>query len=288
MKKILSLFFASLALAALSAGATFAQAPAAPASTKASAGAVDTAAIVRAFAAHESRFRRALNEYGFKRDAVIQVIGMGGQVTGEYHRVSHFVMDDSGNRFEKIDFFPLPSFAGVTNEDLEDLGGVNAFSLETSQIDRYNFTYVGKERIDELDLYIFDVAPKVMPNPKKTQERLFVGRIWVDDKDLQIVKAKGKGVPETKDNKFPVVETYREQIDGRYWFPTYAYADDELVFDNGEVMRIRLKVKYTDFEKLHAKVRVIEEGDPGEEAPKQQPPAPATPPPAPGTAKPKP
>ncbi len=289
MKKSLSLFFASLSLAALSAVPTLAQAPAASATTKSAAGAVDTAAIVRAFAARESEFRRALNEYGFKRDAVIQVIGMGGQIVGEYHRVSRFVMDDKGNRFEKILFFPLPSFGGVTNEDLEDLGGVNAFSLETSQIDRYNITYVNKERIDELDLYVFDVTPKVMPNPKKSKERLFQGRIWVDDKDLQIVKARGKGVPETKDNKFPVVETYREQIEGRYWFPTYAYADDELVFDSGEVMHIRVKVKYTEFEKLSAKVRVIEEGDPGEEAPKQQPPAQTPPPqPVPAPAKPKP
>ena len=289
MKRLLSLFFALLAAAAVSAGAAFAQAATTPASAKAAGGAVDTDAIIRAFAAKEAQFRKALNEYGFKRDAVIQVIGMGGQIAGEYHRVSRFVMDDKGNRFEKIEFFPLPSFSGVTNEDLEDLGGVNAFSLETSQLDRYNFTYVGKERIDELDLYIFDVAPKVIPNPKKSKERLFTGRIWVDDRDLQIVKARGKGVPETKDNKFPVVETYREQIEGRYWFPTYAYADDELVFDNGDVMRIRLKVKYSDFEKLRAKVRVIEEGDPGEDVPKEpakQPPAQTAP--APGTARPKP
>ena len=67
-----------------------------------------------------------------------------------------------------------------------------------------------------------------MPDPKKTKERLFSGRIWVDDQDLQIVKTKGKGVPETKNNKFPTVETYREHIDGRYWFPTYSYADEEL------------------------------------------------------------
>ena len=47
------------------------------------------------------------------------------------------------------------------------------------------------------------------------------------------MKTKGKGVPETKKNKFPTVETYREHIDGRYWFPTYSYADEELIFENG-------------------------------------------------------
>src|SRR5205809_2777576 len=182
--------------------------------------------IVRSFTAKETQFRRALNEYAFKRDALIQEIGMGGQVVGEYHRVSDFTFDDQGNRFEKIGFFPMATLQGVsiTNEDLEDLGGVNPFALEAAKISQYNFKYVGKERIDELDLYVFDVAPKVMPDPKKTKQRLFLGRVWVDDHDLQIVKTRGKGVPETKTNKFPNVETYRELIDGHYWFPTYSYA----------------------------------------------------------------
>src|SRR5438128_5482595 len=215
--------------------------------------------VITAFAAKETEFRRALNSYAFKRDALIQVLGMGGQVTGEYHRASDFTFDDQGNRFEKINFFPMPSFSGITPEDLEDLGGVNPFALEASKLNQYNFKYVGKERIDELDLFVFDVAPKVMP--KRSIERFFLVRIWVDDRDLQIVKSKGKGVPETKDNKFPVVETYREQIDGRYWFPTYSYADDDLIFDNGQDMRIRMQVKYTDFKVGRGKVTITVAGE---------------------------
>jgi hypothetical protein len=214
--------------------------------------------IIRTFTTKEMEFRKALNEYAFRRDALLQSIGMGGQVTGEYHRVSQFTFDDRGNRFEKISFFPMPSFQGVTQEDLEDLGGISPFALEPSKLDRYNIRYVGKEKIDELSLYVFDVTPKVVPDPKKTKERLFTGRVWVDDQDLQIVKTKGKGVPETKINKFPIVETYREQIDGRFWFPTYSYADEELIFDSGDVLHVRMKVKYTDFELARARVKVIE------------------------------
>ena len=222
--------------------------------------------IVRKFSAKETEFRRALNTYAFKRDALIQVLGMGGQVVGEYHRVSDFTFDDQGNRYEKINFFPLSNIGEIiTAEDLEDLGGVNPFALEAAKLGQYNFKYVGKERIDELDLYVFEVAPKVLPDAKKTKERFFLGRIWVDDRDLQIVKSKGKAIPETKTNKFPVVETYREQIDGKYWFPTYAYADDDLIFDNGTDMRIRMKVKYTDYVVGRGKVTIteIEEVKPG-------------------------
>ena len=219
--------------------------------------------IVRAFAAKETRFRQALNSYAFKRDALVQTIGMGGQVTGEYHRVSYFTFDDQGNRFEKINFFPMPTLTeiSITAQDLEDLGGVNPFALEANKLDAYSFKYVGKEKIDELDLYVFDVGPKIAPNPKKIKERFFQGRIWVDTQDLQIVKARGKGVPEDKKNKYATFETYREQIDGKYWFPTYTYSDDEITFDNGTVVRVRMLVKYTDFLIGHGKVTITEIGD---------------------------
>jgi TonB family protein len=182
-------------------------------------------------------------------------------VTGEYHRVSNFTFDDQGNRYEKISFFPMPSMTEVTQEDIDDLGGINPFALEPSKASLYDFRYVGKEKIDELNLYVFDVSPKIMPKAKKGGERLFLGRVWVDDQDLQIVKTKGKGVPETKENKFPTVETYREHIDGRYWFPTYSYADEELIFDNGSPLHVRMKVRYTDFTPSHATLKVTEVGE---------------------------
>jgi hypothetical protein len=237
--------------------------------------------IVRAFTAKETEFRSALNDYVFKRDAVVQTIGMGGQVSGEYHRVSNFTFDNSGNRFEKINFFPLPTLVEltVTNEDLEDLGGIQPFALEASKIDQYNFKYIGKERIDELNLHVFDVTPKVMPDPKKTKERYFLGRIWVDDKDLQIVKVRGKGIPETKNNKYPTFDTYREQIDGRYWFPTYTYADEDMVFDSGQVVHIRMKVTYSEYKRARGTVRIIDaEGDEMSPDPPEKKDKPAPPP----------
>jgi hypothetical protein len=235
---------------------------------------VDAQRIIRAVTAKETEFRQALNNYSFKRDVVIQTIGPGGQISGEYHRVSDFTFDDSGNRFEKITFFPVPTLKdiNVTAEDLENLGGVQPFALEASKIDQYNFTYVGKERIDELDLYAFDVGPKVKPDPKRSKERYFQGRIWVDDRDLQIVKARGKSLPEVKGQFFPVFETYREQIDGRYWFPTYSFSDEEFVFDNGAVAHVRMEVRYVNYKRFRSDVNIIEEGD---EPPQSPAPAPS-------------
>jgi hypothetical protein len=235
--------------------------------------AVDAARIVRAFTQKETEFRRALNNYTFRREAVVQTIGFGGQVTGEYNRTSQFTFNDAGERFERITYFPMPTLTEIsfTQEDLEDLGGVQPFALEASKIDQYNFTYVGREKIDELGTYVFDVSPKVVP--KKVSERFFEGRVWVDDRDLQIVKVKGKGVPEGK-QRFPTFETYREQIDGKYWFPTYTYADDDLNFPDGQVVHVRMKVRYTDYKRFQGRVRVIEEGEPGDVPEQPQAPTP--------------
>jgi hypothetical protein len=101
--------------------------------------------------------------------------------------------------------------------------------------------------------------------------------VWVEDQDFQIVKTRGKGLPETKNNKFPTVETYREQIDGRYWFPTYSYADDELLYESGETLHVRMRVRYSDFVKATGKLKVIEIEN--ADAPKEA--KPVTPPPPP-------
>jgi hypothetical protein len=220
--------------------------------------------VVKTFTDNEARFRSALTNYVFNRSANVSTLGMGGQITGVFRRDSFMALTQSGERIERILFAPIPTTPPgfVTPEDLEDLGGVNPFALEPSAIQNYNFTYLGKEKIDDLNLYVFDVTPKFMPDPKKSKLRLFTGRIWVDDRDLMIVKTKGKAVPETKDNKFPVVETWRENIDGKYWFPTFASSDDELFWDNGTSVKLKMRVKFTDYKLGRTDVRILDDDTP--------------------------
>ncbi len=230
--------------------------------------------IIKTFTAKERESREALASYVFYRNATIQTIGMGGQVSGLFRRDSFLSLTPDGTRFEKILFAPVattpPGF--ITVEDLEDLSGVNPFALDPSAIPLYNFSYVGTERIDELDLYIFDVSPKVMPDPKKTKQRFFSGRIWVDQQDLQVVKSKGKGVPETKSNKFPVVETWRENVAGKYWFPSYSSSDDELVFDSGESIKLKVRITYKGYTLGKSEVRILDDDEEiKEEKPKPSP-----------------
>jgi hypothetical protein len=211
--------------------------------------------MVIAITAKETEFRNALAQYRFKRDATVQTMGAGGQLSGEYRRTSRLAFDDSGKRVEKILFFPTPTLRtiGVSTDDLDDLFGVQLFALETSKASLYNFKYVGQERIDELDLHVFDVSPKALPDPKKVKDRLFQGRVWVDTEGFQIVKTRGKGLPEPKNSPYPTVETFREEIDGRFWFPTYVYADEELADGSGQAVKLRLRIRFSEFEKVDRK-----------------------------------
>ena len=291
MRRALFLALAALACAAPAAAqkqqTTPASAPG-PTVVNRSGAPEDVERIIRAFTQRESEFRKALTEYAFRREAIIQTIAWGGQISGEYMRVSRFLFDDSGQRYEKILKFPVPTMSEVqiSAEDLEDLGGVQSFALEASKVHEYDFSYVGKERIDELDTYVFDVTPKVMSDARrlkalkasKQPERFFQGRVWVDDRDFQIVKSRGKGVPETDKQRFPTFETYREQIDGKYWFPTYTYADDELNFKSGQTVHLRMRIRFSDFQHLRGRATVVEQGDEvkkDDETPKPTPTPPA-------------
>lgn len=224
--------------------------------------------IIKKFSENEFNFRQALTVYAFNRDAKIQSVGLGGQITGTYIRNSFLTFNDDGTRFEKILYSPISTLQGieVSPTDIDNLGGVDPFAIEPKYVNEYNFTFIGKEKIDELNLYVFDVTPKALPNPKKTRQKFFSGRIWVDDLDLLIAKSKGKAVPEGKDmdgvdQRFPVVETWREQIDGKYWFPSLSTSDDELVFGSGQVVKIKFRVKYFNYRVGRTDVKILDVED---------------------------
>jgi len=215
--------------------------------------------VIRRFAEAETQNRLARNNYAFTQDFDLITLGEAGSVTGRFHRVSDIVLDDRGNRIERITFFPASTLVSlqITNEDMQDLAGVQPFALSTEDIPKYQIDYVGKEKIDELNTYMFDVKPKSIVKG----ERYLEGRVWVDDQDLQIVKVRGQAVPEVGDQKFPHFESYRENIDGRFWFPTYIYADDVLVFKKSSSVHLKMTVRFTNYKKFSGRIRVADEGE---------------------------
>jgi hypothetical protein len=229
--------------------------------------------IIQRFAAKEKQFKEARDRYTFRQDVKVQTVD-GDTVDGEYHEVFDVVFDDQGKRLENVVFAPQSSLVRIqmSPEDLDDIRHRLPFVLTSDEIPEYQILYVGQQQEDELHCYVFDIAPKEIVGKK----RYFQGRIWVDDRDFQVVKTYGKTVPDIRkkrqENLFPKFTTWREQIDGKYWFPTYTKADDELHFSQGDV-HIREIVKYTDYKQFGSNVKITYEGKelPKGEKPPEQP-----------------
>jgi hypothetical protein len=220
--------------------------------------------LVQKFAGREEVFKDARNHYAYTQDVTVQTLD-GDTVSGEFRETTDVLYDDQGRRVEKVTYAPQNTLKGIsiTKEDYDDFRNRLPFVLTTQDLGQYNIAYVGQQHVDEIDTYVFDVAPKKVD--KDGGPRFFQGRIWVDNRDFQIVKTCGKNVPDIhkkdSENLTPKFVTYREQIDGQYWFPTYTRADDDLHFRNGDV-RIREIVKYTNYKRFGVKTRIIYNGQP--------------------------
>jgi hypothetical protein len=214
--------------------------------------------IIEKFAAKEQEFSKARAQYTWRQSLKIQTLD-GDSVDGEYQMITDELFDDKGRRITKVVYAPQSTLRKITltPNDLHDFEKAYPFVLTTAEVPTYTITYIGQQRIDELDTYVFDVAPKKVEKEK----RQFQGRIWVDNRDLQIVKTKGK-MPDVRgkqEDLSPPFETYREQVDGKYWFPTYTRAEGTLEFKNGEV-QVRQIMKYQNYKRYGADVKITYEG----------------------------
>lgn len=225
--------------------------------------------IIQKFGEREAEFRKERDNYTYTQTFVIQTIdAYSGQPDGEYRMTSDILFTPEGKRYEHVTDAPQPTLERITmsQQDFDDLEHVQPFVLTADELPKYDVKYVGQQQLDDLNTYVFDVGPKTI----EKNQRYFQGRIWVDEKDLAIVKTDGKAVPDIKkhgqENVFPRFETFRENIEGHYWFPTYTHSEDTLHFSNQDV-KIRMTVRYENYKRFGSIIKI---GTPVE-VPKQKP-----------------
>ena len=241
--------------------------------------------IIKRFASKEKEFKTARDQYTFRQDVKVMTLD-GDTPSGMYQQVFDVTFDDKGHKIKNVVYAPQSTIEkggiSMSEEDFDDIENRLPFVLTSDEIGEYDILYVGQQKQDELDTYVFDVAPKQIVGKK----RYFQGRIWVDNQDFQIVETYGKTVPDIRkkhgkeENLFPKFTTWRERIDGQYWFPTYTRAEDTLKFTMQDV-KIREIIKYTNYRRFGAKSRITYEGQEVQKAePKagdQKPPEPPKP-----------
>jgi hypothetical protein len=222
--------------------------------------------IVAEMGKHEAAFAKARDNYTFRQTVVMQTINDdNGKPDGEYRQVADIGFNADGTRNESVVFAPQNTLERVIidQSDFEDLRLRLPLVLTTSDLPNYDVKYLGRQRVDELDTYVFDASPKVLEKGK----RYFEGRVWVDQKDLEIVMINGKNVPDDiKHGHFSIpFTTYYEQIDTVNWFPTYTRADGTVHFTaskDGPANDIHMRntVKYTDYRRYRSSARIIYNG----------------------------
>ena len=214
--------------------------------------------IIKRFSEKESEFKIERGNYTYTQTFSIQTIDDDNRPDGEYRETSEVIFTPDGKRLpDKVTFAPQSTLQRIqlSTQDVEDVRNVQPFVLNKEDLAKYNVTYVGRQQVDELSCYVFDVAPKTI----EKKQRYFQGRVWVDDKDLQIVMSDGKAVPDIinkhNENVFPRFRTYRQNIEKGYWFPVYTRADDYLHFSSGDV-HIRMSIRYSNYKRYGSTVKM--------------------------------
>jgi hypothetical protein len=251
------------------------------------------AQIIQEFTAKEALFAEALNNYTWTRSARVQTLDEDGKPNGQYYQVVDIYYTPEGKRTERVVDAPMGKLLDtsgtgeimMSEKDFSDIEERLPFVLTTADASQYDITYLGQQKVDQIDTWVFDVKPKAIEKNK----RYFQGRIWVDQKEHQIVVTNGKNVPDDlrpghEDLTLPFI-TYRQMVDGKYWFPVYTLGEAVLHFTGGhgylsQNADMRETVKYTNYHQFHTNIRVLFNGQeiPNNSGQPNQKPATPTPP----------
>jgi hypothetical protein len=233
--------------------------------------------ILAHMAQQESAFAAARDHYTFRQDVTFETLSPTTNLPdGAYHQITDISFDDAGRRQEQVLFAPANTLQRVTltAADLDDVAHRLPFILTTPELPDYTLTYLGRQRVDQLDTYVFDCAPRQLLK----DHRYFQGKVWLSKQDHQIVLIHGEAVPQDTrpghENLSPPFTTYYQQIDGKYWFPIYTRADGILHFPTqkdalSQSVHARTTVRYTDYQRFHATVTLHY----GSEVPSTSPPS---------------
>lgn len=208
--------------------------------------------IIEKLGVQESKVKQARSHYTYTQDVMVQTLN-GTNVDGQFHEVTTISYDDKGRRQESVTYAEQPTLRGVSlsAQDMDDIRTFMPLILSTEDAAQYTLTYAGQQHVDDLDTYVFHVVAK----KEEKNKRYFEGRIWVDNRDFQIVKLCGKSIPDvihTKKNEpqdiRPMFVGYRTYMSG-LWFPAYARVDDTLHF-RAQSVHIREIVKFKDYKQV--------------------------------------
>jgi hypothetical protein len=117
----------------------------------------------------------------------------------------------------------LGGFSKLFKVQYQPLGFSWMIFADRNDFDRqhYDFRYVRREFLGDVRCLVFDVTPK----PKSGQGR-FLGRIWVEDQDYNIVRLNGTYAPRPRNAYFFHMDSWRLNLVPGYWVPAFIYSEE--------------------------------------------------------------
>jgi hypothetical protein len=209
--------------------------------------------IIQRFSAQEDELARLFTTYGYRKTVRLEEIGPDGKVSGQAEIASsNLPVSDEARRKAAGEPQSTLKYLNLERDDIDALSKIPAFPLVSSNLPKYAITYEGKQPVDELNTYVFQIKPRELERARA----YFDGLVWVDDHDLAIVKMYGRWVTETGDARasqlpFTMFESYRQPVANKYWLPAYSRSDSS--YDNrGTSVPVRLIIRWDQYAPLPA------------------------------------
>ena len=133
-------------------------------------------------------------------------------------------LQDKGK--DKDDGMEKRLLGGITKKfkfQYQPLGFSWMIFADRNDFDRqhYDFHYVRREFLGDVRCLVFDLTPK-----KDAGKGRFLGRIWVEDQDFNVVRLNGTYARPSRNNYYFHMDSWRLNLVPGYWVPAYIYSEE--------------------------------------------------------------
>lgn len=218
---------------------------------------VPPADILKRIADNGSRFEQHRARCTYRQFFDFYEFNRRGTLSGSYREVRDVSFAPDGERTEEFVEGPSDALKRIrmTDEDFSDLRDVQPFALTNDTLWRYKATYRGRETMDGRECFVYRIKPRQV----LAGQRMLAGQLCVEVETLQVIRAAGQPLPRrhtTSDaNLFASFATEYAPIDGEFWFPVRAFADDYLPFPSG-VQRVKYEIRFENYRRFSAEATI--------------------------------
>jgi hypothetical protein len=151
--------------------------------------------------------------------------------------------------------FTSPTTAGLGKRMLSKLSNVYSMKFlplgfaqmvvldEDFQRKYYDFTFVRREFLGEVRCIVIDVAPK-----KDAGKGRFLGRVWIEDQDYNIVRFNGTYYPHPRASYYLHFDSWRQNLRPGIWLPSLIYSEEsDLKYRIGQTLNYKAQTRLWGF-----------------------------------------